>query len=210
MLQVFITTASTDVWHASQTSAGATTWTPWSSGFGRQPSGTFKKIAAETNADGRVQVFAMTTPTGVIFTRAQLVTGGWSDWTAMSSSADNVFTAIASARNNDGRLRVYTVDHDWRVFQNTQITAGASTWTGWNVLDSGQTRMTQITAKRKTAGLAAGLIELVGVDSGGRPWRRRQTAANSDTYTTWTELGDFLRADAPIPPPGSTIGNPPR
>ena len=205
-LEVFVTTADGDVWHVRQTASNATSWLSWSTAFGglgTSPATLFRKVAAETNTDGRVQVLAVTDG-GWLWSRTQILTGGWTDWTEITADNPVLLTAVAMSRNADGRLQFYGVDSDRRVFESSQVSVGADAWSPWVALDDGRTRMTHVTARLNMSGL----IEVFGVDNAGKPWHRRQTAANSRNYTAWTDFGGTLRPDVPAIP--ATILQPPR
>jgi hypothetical protein len=196
-LVVFVTTVDGDIMHFRQTVANATTWLSWSSFGGAVtdpalPFTLFRKVAAETNADGRVQVLAIT-DYGALYSRTLIATGAWTwtDWTSIPARVP--LTAVAMSRNNDGRLQFHVVDSDRRVFESSQTSVGAPTWRTWIALDGGQTRMTQVTARLNSPGR----IEVFGVDNTGRVWRRQQTAVNSRNYTTWTDFAGTLRPDVP-------------
>jgi hypothetical protein len=192
-LEVFVTIGATgDVWHNWQTSADATTWNGWSTGFGAT-STPFVKLAAETNAGNQVQVFALTAA-GDLYTRVQIASGGWTGWTSLPTP--NPLTAVAAARHNGGRIQLFAADADRRVFECAQTAPGSTAWDGWTALDDGRTRMTQIAAERN----GSGLIEVFGADHNGRVWRRRQTSTDTRAFTDWTDFEGTVRPDVPVRP----------
>jgi hypothetical protein len=87
-------------------------------------------VAATTNADGRVELFAVGS-FNKPYHRWQLSPGaGWSDWFAF----DGALTNVAVARNQDGRLELFGVGgggtpyHRWRI-------AGTGEWSPWDAFD---------------------------------------------------------------------------
>jgi metallophosphoesterase (TIGR03767 family) len=203
-MEVFITTPGGDVWHIAQATPGGT-WGSWSSGFGLlQFNRVLVQVAAVTNRDGRVEVFAVSDQGG-LWRRTQIATGGWTDWASFGNLAGNGslarFTKITAALNDDGRVELFAADSDRRVWRNSQQTAGSDTWGTWRLFDNGQTRMTQLAARTDSSKQ----INLFGVDHVGEVWQRHQVGANTDQWSGWTSMSAVgaLRPDVPIVPGSS-------
>jgi metallophosphoesterase (TIGR03767 family) len=195
-MELFITTPAGDVWHMWQQSG---VWGSWSPGFGvLDTNGTIKEpvvqVATARNADGSVQVFALS-KAGEVWSRTQILTGGWTGWTSLNIRSLARFVKIAASQHEDGRLALFLVDHDRRVWRSRQRQAGSAAWDAWSMLDDGQRRMTQIAARAN----AGKLIQLFGADHTGQVWTRTQTATNADTWTAWSIFSEFghLRPDIP-------------
>jgi metallophosphoesterase (TIGR03767 family) len=194
-LVVFVTVGSGDIWTTVQSTANATTYTTWAPSFGllaSSPAVLFRKVAADRNSDGRIQVVALS-DTGAPWSRTE-TTGGWQAWTQVPGAPP--LTQIAMTRNNDERVQLHGVDSDRRVVESSQTSRNATTWLAWVALDEGRTRMTQVTARRNRLGL----IEVYGVDHVGNTWRRQQTEVNARLYTDWVDFGGSLRPDVPVIP----------
>lgn len=192
-MEVFITTAGGDVWHIWQQTPGEP-WGSWSVGFG-EANTFFTQVAAAVNTNNAtVELFALTDE-GKLRHRVQISTGGWTNWTQIPTPAGVAFTKISVARHANGRLAAFAIDHDWRVWRNSQTSAGAATWGTWQLFDNGTTRMTQIAARKN----AAGQIKVFGVDNAGQVWHQRQHGPNEDVWSGWFSFSatGFLRADRP-------------
>jgi hypothetical protein len=205
-MEVFVVLGTGQVWHIWQTSAGGP-FGAWSTGFGR--SGTrMVQATVATNSDGRVELFLLDA-SGGIWHRAEILAGGWTDWTALAAPANTWFVQLTVATNRNGQLQLFLIDNGRRIWTGRQTSAGSATWTAFSPLDpvhGPQGRMTQLTARLG----GTGLVELFGVDHASGIWYRRQTATNAfESWTAWTSMWGVLRSDVPAPPPGSTIGNPP-
>jgi subtilase family serine protease len=88
-------------------------------------------VAATTNQDGRVEIFA-TDPGGVVYHDWQVTPGGgWSGWSQLASNSG--FTSLAASTNQDGRLEVFATTANGVVYHNYQ-TAPNSGWSGWSQL----------------------------------------------------------------------------
>jgi len=207
-LQAFVTLNNGDVWYIRQSTANGASWPSWTTRFGMlatdpaKSSILLRKVAAETNSDGRVQVLGIS-DVGELWSRSQTLDGGWTDWTPI----DNIpspLTAIALTHNQDGTLQAYGVNHQRQVLESSQVSPGGAAWRHWVALDDGQTRMTQISAEITTAGI----VEVYGVDHTGKTWRRQQAAANSRLYQAWADFNAALRPDVPARP--DTTLQPPR
>ena len=100
-------------------SAAIVTWAGWED-FGTAP--VAKQVAA--NADGRLEVFAITAD-GTLLHRWQVKpNGGWSGWESLGSG----FKTLDIATNSDGRLEVFALGKDGALYQRWQSVANG----GWN------------------------------------------------------------------------------
>jgi metallophosphoesterase (TIGR03767 family) len=202
-LEIFATISTGGVSHNRQLAANGASWTGWTFDV-TNPQAHMVKVAAETNQDGRIELFGVASDGG-IWHRANTLDGGWVPavpWVAFSDGP--VATAIAVAKNADGRLQLYVIDSDWTIWTRAQVSANSTNYTSWSQ-QSG--RMTQLAAETNLDGR----IELFGVDAAGQVWHTAQSSV-STTFTglgQWRKFSGTLRPDAPVPPAGSTIGTPP-
>jgi hypothetical protein len=141
-------------------------------------------LAAETNSDGRVELFG-TDVSGRVFHQWQTTPGSesWSEWQQL----DGVVFSVAAARNADGRLSLFGSNASGQVFYRTQVNAGSTTMGGWSQLDG---TLRQVAADTN----ADGRIELFGLTDGGQIWHRWQTAPNSTSWSAWSQLDGTLSA----------------
>jgi hypothetical protein len=111
-------------------------WTNWQDFTGNMASIGFKDIAAATNADGRVEAFAIGLTDHRVFHRWEQTPGAqdWTDWQPFATFSDPDYAArIAVGRNLDGRLEMFASTaggHMWHVFQQP------GGWAPWQQLDS--------------------------------------------------------------------------
>ena len=121
------------VYNNYQRTAGGA-WQGWSnSAAGR----TFRAraVAATTNKDGRVEIFAVDLNNRVENNyQRRAGGGGWQGWGVLPGG--RFAAAITAARNNDGRLEIFALTPEGRVLNNYQRTAGG-TWSGWTANAAG-------------------------------------------------------------------------
>lgn len=186
-------------------------WTSWSTGAAAGL--LFAKVAAATNLDGRLELFAVERNGTVNRRRQSGPNIGWEDWIdfglRITGPPLTGVTALTVTRFNDGRLALYAIDYTRQVFSVVQSSAGSDTWGAWTGLNAGNdttARMTELSAQRD----GNGLVDVYGVDHVGDMYRCRQTAVNSATYTAWTRFTGSLRSGVPkqagtvVPVPGLT------
>lgn len=171
------TNAADGVYLQSQTSAGAL------SGWGRLE-GAMRSVAADTNADGRVEVFAVD-GAGHLFSKWQGTPGG--DWSAGWHPWDGELNSIALAHNRNGQLELFGTNDAGAIVHRWRTDTGA--WTGWSVIGG---QLHAIAADTN----ADGLIELVGVNFQGQVFHKVQTVANSNAWTEWKQLPGQLSSIA--------------
>ena len=74
------------------------------------------RIATASNADGRLELFAIGTD-GALNHNWQTSPGGnWSGWNGLAGS----MTKIATAANSDGRIEVFRIGRDTQLYHNWQ------------------------------------------------------------------------------------------
>jgi hypothetical protein len=146
------------------------------------PPAPVRGLAAETNADGRVQYVGLDDH-GRVYTSAQISAGSYerSAWAQL----DGNLQSVAVARNADGRLEMFGVHPNGSVWHRAQPAANSTSWTGWSQLDG---TLTQIAAETN----ADGRVELVGVQENGLIWQRLQAAPNSGSWSPWSNLDGGL------------------
>jgi hypothetical protein len=120
------------LFHKSQTSAGANTWSSWGSlgGATREDS----QPAVIKNSDGRLAAFIVNSDNAVYYKRQTAANSNtWSGWTFLGGNV-RAGSEIAVGMNSDNRLAVFIINSNNAVYYNRQSTAGSNTWSGWTFL----------------------------------------------------------------------------
>jgi hypothetical protein len=186
-LELFGTNSQGQVWHSSQLIvAGIASYTPWAA-FD-VPAALVRSVAAEINANGLVEVFALTN-TGKIWHRWETSSssGTYTPWALL----DGQLTSVAVARHADGRLVLFGVTGAGQVLRR-EAAAATDSWLAWVELDDPP-------AVGVLRSLAAetnvdGRVEVFGVNTNGQLWHRAQVTAEADAYLPWVALpGPALR-----------------
>ncbi len=180
------------LFHKWQTSAGGSTWSPYSSLSGDIASDT--DLAIAMNNDGRLQVFVVGTNNQLYFkTQSTPNSDTWSTaWTSLGGGV-KADTSPAVARNSDGRLQVFVIGTNNQLYYKTQSAPNSNTWsTAWTSLGGGIIADTSPAVTRNNDGR----LQVFIVGTNNQLQYRAQTAAGSSTWSqTWTSLGGGLRAN---------------
>jgi len=171
-----LTTVDTLLERHQVTAGDPSVYTAWST-----VPDTFRGVASAADADGRMELFTVTTG-GAIFHRWQTdaTTGAWSAWTPM----DGRLSSIAVARDADNRLVLIGANYAGNVFWRTQTGNGTSlSWTSWSQFDGGGTRVAAGTNRN-------GRVEVFRLDANGDIAHRWQTSAT--TWSPWTTMDGNL------------------
>jgi hypothetical protein len=106
------------VWHRTQSAIGS-----WAGSVWTAYDGFLSQVAAETNADGRVELFGVN-HAGQIYHRVQSRAG---DWTGSSwLGVDGQLSAVALARNVSGKLEVFGTNPYGDLWHRTQTAPGSN------------------------------------------------------------------------------------
>ena len=196
-LEVYIVGSDEHLYHRWQTAANSSQWSVWTEGnFTTNWNSLWGQFslkarpAVARNADGRLAVFM------VFLDRRLYVTSqikandstraAWDGWNVLGMQYLWPDDPVV-AQNADGRLEVFIVGSDRRLYHKWQTAANSSTWSdGWASLGG------QWSHRRRPAVAqnADGRLEvfLVGLDK--QLHHRSQTAANSSQWSEiWTVLG---------------------
>ena len=161
----------------------------WAGSLGDAPvpwaalDGSLRCVCAETNADGRVELFGVN-GSGSPFHRAQASAGAaaWTPWAPLTGR----FTSVAAARNADGRVELFGVTSAgsavlWRV----QASPGVWTGSAWQPLGA---LATAVAAGRD----GDGTLHLFICDEDRRVQEASQ--APGGTWSAWAQLdSDWAR-----------------
>lgn len=138
-------------------------------------------IAAATNEDGSVEVFA-TDGNNRVWHRRQVSVGdnpwaNWSTWHALPG----VLRSIAAETNVKGLIELVGVNDQGEIFHSIQQGPNADSWSAWVRIDG---LLTSVALARN----ADGRMELLGTNAEQMVWRRRQAQVNSGQWGAWERL----------------------
>ena len=136
-------------------------------------------VAAEANADGRIEVVGIMSDSTIWHRRQTDVdTDTWTPW----EKFDGLLGSVAVARNLDGRLEVFGSGTNGTVWHRAQTAPNAVTWTAWTQLTGAPAQVAQVAAEAN----ADGRIELFGRTTGNTVFHSVQTTRNGPTWTAWS------------------------
>jgi hypothetical protein len=143
----------------------------------------FRKVITGTNADNRLEAFALGFD-GSVFHKWQLVpNGGWSQWAGFGG---HDLQQIVATRNQDGRLELFALGGDKKVYHIWQTIANGG-WGKWASLNGHD--LQQITVARNKDGR----LELFALGGDKSVYHIWQTVANGN-WGNWASLqGHDLR-----------------
>ena len=104
-------------------------------------------------------------------------------WSELYGSADRIWN-LDIAGNADGRLEVFGISDDDRIWHTWQTAPGGPWNGGWSELYSDLDRLRNLSAVRN----ADGRLEVFGVSSDGQIWHTWQTAPGGAWNGAWAEL----------------------
>jgi F5/8 type C domain len=179
------------LFHKLQTTAGGSTWSPYSSLSGDVAPDTDSAIAM--NSDGRLQVLIVGANNQVYY-KTQTAAGSstWTGWTSLGGGI-KADTSPAVARNSDGRLQVFVVGTNNQLYYKTQTAAGSSTWSSaWTSLGGGLRANTDPIVIANNDGR----LQVFVVGTNNQLLYKTQSSPNSNTWSpAWTSLGGGIKAD---------------
>jgi photosystem II stability/assembly factor-like uncharacterized protein len=178
------------LFHIWQTAAG-NGWSTWASlGGGMGP----QFLLVVTNADGRLEVFAVGTGPGQLEHIWQTSPGGgWSGWDVLGTLPGGFPVQLTAGVNADGRLELFNVGtgglwHNWQ-------TAPGAGWAGWSGLGTpaGVSTLSGVAVGRN----ADGRLEVFTTGQNAL-WHIYQTTPNGG-WSAWDNLGNpgVAALDAP-------------
>lgn len=192
----------------------AFSWGKWacleSPSYGKPWDGVNKNIRwakVIANEDGRLELFTVEVPTGVLYHKWQLSPGSWSgsSWHAMGkpgSANIDPDSDLAVGRNKDGRIEVFVKSQDHEIWHKYQIVANGY-WSGWHNLSSPEGRIPLFDDVVVTSDSAKRLfVWATGGD--GNIWFRNQSKPNS-AWQDWAKIAKPLQTNFLIDPPAVGI-----
>lgn len=168
-----------------QTAGSSTSWSGWTSIAGW----TFSQqacLAANTNADGRIEVFVVGTDGQLdhVFENTAGNSTSWSGWGGLGGSwSQNA--AISAGNDADGRQEVFLIGNTGNLYHIYQTAPNAG-WSGYGNLGGtwSQTARTALTRN------SDGRLEIFIIGSTGELYHSYQTAANGGWYG-WPNIGGW-------------------
>ncbi|HKR51258.1 MAG TPA: hypothetical protein VJT72_17065 [Pseudonocardiaceae bacterium] len=166
-------------------------WTPWRPFSTGLPAILVHSPTVARNADGRLEVLAVTRDDSRIWRRWQITPNGpWSAWTDFGAAAGR---QPSIGVNDDGRLDVVALQPGGvAIWHRQQITPGGG-WTGWQEI-GGPARQVSPAVGRDQLGRLT-IVALSNVDLS--VWARTQIAANSATWGAWRQIDGPIYSTAP-------------
>jgi GH25 family lysozyme M1 (1,4-beta-N-acetylmuramidase) len=196
-LEVFIIGTDGHLDHVyQQTASDSTSWSGWSQINNAYTFTQTACVAANTNQDGRIEVFIVGTGGGLchIYENSPGSSTSWSGWSQLGGSWDqNV--CISAGNDLDGRQEVFLIGNTGNLYHiyQTAINAG---WSGWASLGGtwSQTARTALTRN------ADGRLEIFIIGTTGSLYHAYQTVANGGWYTAWPSIGgwSFSQSAKPV------------
>ena len=185
-LEVFVRGIDNALWHRSQTAAGSSVWSSWTSLGGILTS---DPVVAQ-NADGRLEV-CIRGNDGALWHISQSAPGA-ATWGVWSSLGGGLNGDAAIARNADGRLEVFVRGTDNALWHSSQVGAGGPAWSGWTSLGGA------LTSDPVVAQNTDGRLEVFIRGNDSALWHTSQTARLATTWNGWDSLGGALTGDVAV------------
>jgi hypothetical protein len=171
------------MWHAWQSTPNGS-WGGWVAlgvSVGHVTSG---PIVVASNADGRLELYAIASPDGVTHAWQLVPNGGWSSQAFFGSPGGVSVGSPAVGSNADGRLQVFVSGSDGAVWQIAQ-TAANNGWGSWSSL--GKPATDSLAGGPVIGTNADGRLEVFATGSQG-VWHAWQTSAGG-SWSSWDNLG---------------------
>ena len=136
-------------------------------------------LSSATNADGRIEVFAVGTDNKIYSdTQSSPNTDTWAGWNTIPAGAKSVTATTES----DGRIAIFYVGGDNALYYRTQSSVNTESWSAEHRIQSGLGG--PVAATRN----ADGRIALIAVGTNNKIEVEMQSAPNTDSWTAWYEL----------------------
>lgn len=152
-------------------------------------------LAVARNADGRLEAFA-TDASDKLWFRAQTQAGSntWTDWEPFAdpgAGAQSRMRSVAVEANEDGRLELWGVKGDGRVFHRWKTSQNCDCWSLWELVPTPQ-KMSSVTLARN----GDGRLEVFTTDTTDNVHHMWQTSKNVNNWGGWKPYGGQLHSIA--------------
>lgn len=116
----------------------------------------------------------------------------WADWESLGGLV-RPNTDPHVIRNSDGRLEVFIVSTDNRVWHKWQLTFNTNSWSNWELLGASVRSGSDVAVAMN----ADGRLEVFVIADDGALWHNWQTtASSSSSWSGWQSLGGQLRSNS--------------
>jgi hypothetical protein len=179
IIEAFARGSEGKIWHSAQTCVNCSSWTSWMPFAGPVQA----DPVAITNADGRLEVFAVCVDQTLCHTWETAPGGPWtlSGWNTLGGRIEGV---PAVAVNQDGTLEVFVRANSTAIYHQWQSSAGGS-WPGSWSLIAGTLFSDPVVGTNQDGTLE--ILALAGSDD--HVVHDRQTAANQHTsLSSWYDI----------------------
>jgi hypothetical protein len=193
--EVFVVERGTHYLYSQPQTAASNGWTPNWFPFGAPPNIRLASSpAVGQNTDGRLEVFVVGSD-GMLWEKYQTApNNGWSDWKFFGAppGVKWITSSPVVARNADGRLEVFMIGSDRRLWHIWQ-TAPGNGWSGWDSLSVPEEGAHGIVGTPAVGSNADGRLEVFISTGVGAWWHRWQLAPNSG----WSGWDNSLLVNSP-------------
>jgi hypothetical protein len=173
------------VWHSSRTADGH--WTNPAESLGKPQWLAPRRLpTAAANTDGRLEIVVVGTDLWHTWQRRG---GAWAGWHSLEKpQAQGFIGSSRLARNEDGRLELFTKMTDGTMWHRWQPKRGEGPWRKWHSLGTpGEHTFATFDIPPTVASNIDGRLELFVQADDGSVWHRRQTVPNGG-WSDWSSL----------------------
>ncbi|MER6434503.1 TIGR03767 family metallophosphoesterase [Streptomyces sp900105245] len=148
-------------------------------------------VPGDATRNGRLELFGVGANRALYRKKQSTPGGSWSKWSApMSGAGAGSTVAVATARNKDGRLDLYSADASGKVFSTWQSTIDGEWTNSWGFMGGAAAqRIVALTADMNSKGC----IQLFGLDDTGKLWIRSQPSPSSGPWSDFTAVANAPR-----------------
>jgi PASTA domain len=148
------------------------------------PGSGFFAPGVAANADGRLELFVAN---GALWRSPQTAwSAGWSDWEAHGApSGAFIIGPVTAGRSGDGRIEVFVIDQDGRLWNVRQSSANGS-YTGWNAFGSPGVALED---RPGLARSADGRLELFVRGTDGQLYHQSEASVGTFEWSGWESFG---------------------
>lgn len=177
-----------NLYHRWELTSGGSWTSNWTSLGAPSGLSTSMLMAIGNNADGRIALFIKASNNEIYHlwqdTASNLSI--WSSWTGFGKPPVTSLSDPALGQNQDGRLEVFVVGSDGKLYHKWQVAPNSywsSSWTGL-----GMPSTASLVGRARISRTSDGRLVAFAVANDGALWSLAQTQANG-TWGSWTSLG---------------------
>ena len=131
--QIWILDESLRIWTTVQTSPGGN-WAEWDGPMWNDTPAGMKRVAAcQQGGSVGARLWGITDDYGLLSCYGELPGGGFTGWKAWDPTPDGSgFSEVTAAQQNDGRVQLWALDTNQRLWSCWQTSPGPENWTAWS------------------------------------------------------------------------------